>query len=465
MGWAADANAERLFLKSRYPTELGSLNSVSVIGSLPCAAATLNLENPNRRAFESVKMTDSFAHHFNPLRLTPETEGRAAQSAHNLHDWRAAVEEIHSWPEYVPQPLHVLDAAAARLGLAKIFYKDESQRFGRDLGSFKALGAPYTVAELLADEVERVTRTRPTHEQLRSGAFRSITERVTVCVATDGNQGRGLAYGAKIFGCRCVDYIHGHVSPARKEAMERYGAIVIRIDGEYEASVARAKEDARMNGWHFVSSTSWDDFQSPIPRNVMAAYMVMVEESLDQIPDLGSVTHVFMQGGVGSIAAAVFLGFRSRLQAAVPRFVMIEPNEADCLFQSAVNNRPTPSSGSLRTIMAGLACREVSPAAWAVLEWLCSDFLRIPDGWVEGAMRALAAGNGDTPIVSGESAAGGMGVLIRAADDTSLRAALSLDANSQVVLFGCEGATDPDIYQKIVGESAELVFSRQESFR
>ena len=80
-------------------------------------------------------------------------------------------------------------------------------------------------------------------------------------------------------------------------------------------------------------------------------------------------------------------------------------------------------------------------------------------------MRALAAGNGDIPIVSGESAAGGMGVLIRATDDARLRTALSLDAKSQVVLFGCEGATDPDIYQKIVGESAELVFSRQVSLR
>lgn len=406
-------------------------------------------------------MNESFAHHFNALHFAPQTEARAGEPVRNLQGWGKAVDEIHSWPEYEPQPLHMLDAAASRLGVAKIFYKDESQRFGRDLGSFKALGAPYTVACILADEVERATGTRPTHEQLRSGEFRAITERVTVCVATDGNQGRGLAYGAKTFGCRCVDYIHGHVSPGRKQAMERYGAIVIRIDGEYEASVARAKEDARMNGWHFVSSTSWDNFQSPIPRNVMAAYMVMVEEALEQIPELEKVTHVVMQGGVGSIAAAVFLGFQTRLKGATPRFVMVEPNEADCLFQSAVNNRPTPSSGSLRTIMAGLACREVSPAAWAIMEWLGSDYLRIPDGWVEDAMRALAAGNGDIPIVCGESAAGGMGVLIQAAGDERLRTALSLDGNSRVVLFGCEGATDPEIYEKIVGESPDSVFLRQ----
>lgn len=123
-------------------------------------------------------MNQSFAHHFNALRLTKETEERAAGAVRNLQGWDDAVDEIRRWPEYDPQPLRTLDAAARRLGLAKVFYKDESQRFGRGLGSFKALGAPYAVACILSDEVERVTGKRPTHEQLRSGDFRSITERV-----------------------------------------------------------------------------------------------------------------------------------------------------------------------------------------------------------------------------------------------------------------------------------------------
>ena len=407
----------------------------------------------------------AYAHHANAYHLTSHAEEAARPAIENLQGWDEAVSEIHTWPEYEPQPLRTLDAAAVRIGVGKVYYKDESERFGRGIASFKALGAPYAVARLLIDEVEGATGKRPTTEELRSGEFRSITERVTVCVATDGNQGRGLAYGAKVFGCRCVDYIHGHVSAGRKEAMERLGAIVIRIDGEYEASVARAKEDARINGWHFVSSTSWDNFKSPIARHVMNAYMVMVEEALDQIPDLRSITHVFMQGGVGSIAAAVFLGFQQRLKFALPRFVVIEPNEADCLLQSAKNNRPTPSKGSLKTLMAGLACREVSPAAWAILEWLGSDYLRILDFWVEDAMNALARGDGDIPVVSGESAAGGMGVLLKAASDDLLRTTLSLNGDSQIVLFGCEGATDPTIYERIVGSSPDAVFARQRQFR
>jgi diaminopropionate ammonia-lyase len=118
--------------------------------------------------------------------------------------------------------------------------------------------------------------------------------------------------------------------------MEALGAIVIRIDGEYEASVLRSKEDARMNGWHFVSSTSWDNFKEPLPRHVMNGYMVMVEEALDMVPDVNEITHVFVQGGVGSIAAAVFMGFAQRVSGVPPRFIMVEPLEADCLYQSAV---------------------------------------------------------------------------------------------------------------------------------
>jgi hypothetical protein len=254
-----------------------------------------------------------YAHHHNARRLTVAATERASEAVRNLRDWAGAVDELRGWPEYAESPLRSLDHTARRLSVGKLYYKDESERFGRELASFKALGAPYAVFSLLADTVENQTGRRPIASQLRGDEFRAITEGVTVCVATDGNQGRGLAYAAKAFGCRCVIYIHGHVSPGRKDAVERFGAVVIRIDGEYEASVARAKDDAEINDWHFVSSTSWDEFRSPVPRSVMQGYMVLVEEALAQLPDAGRITHVFMQGGVGSIAAAVFLGFHQRL--------------------------------------------------------------------------------------------------------------------------------------------------------
>ena len=245
--------------------------------------------------------------------------------------------------------------------------------------------------------------------------------------------------------------------------MEAYGATVIRVDGEYEVSVSRAEEDARMNGWNFVSSTSWDDHRASLPRSVMRGYMVMVEEALAQVPSLDGITHVFMAAGVGSIPAAVFLGIAQRFKAVLPRFV-VEPSEADRCFQSANAGAPTPSLGTLRTIMARLACREVSPAAWTLLDWLVSDFVTIPDSWTEDGMGALADGGGDIPIVCGEPAAGSTGLLIKCLTDEKLKRALGLDAWSRVLLFGCEGATDPGIYTGIVGSTPEAVFDRQCKF-
>lgn len=412
----------------------------------------------------------NYYHHYSTRRLSKAAEEAAANCVSNLSNWTAAVQEIQTWPEYEPQPLRSLPRLAKTLGLSDIYVKDESKRFGTKLGSFKALGAPFAVYRILADEVQRQTGIRPSSAELRTSKYHHITQKVTVCVATDGNQGRGLAYGAKVFGCRCVDYIHSHVSPERAKAMMDFGAIVIRIDGEYEASVERAKEDARMNEWHFASSTSWTDFDNGITQDVMNAYMVVVEEALSMLPSLETITHVFVCGGVGSIAAAIFMGFHNRFceirkagsTVTLPRFVVVEPTQADCLFQSAKAGEIRQSEGNLQTLMAGLACRSPSPAAWKILDWLASDFVTVPDSIAIHGMRVLAEGkHGDIPVVCGESSASNIGVLQKAGSDKALRTRLGLNERGRCVIFALEGATDPKIYKELVGKSPEDVFRAQ----
>lgn len=412
----------------------------------------------------------NYCHHYSTRRLSKAAEEVAANCVSNLSNWTAAVQEIQTWPEYEPQSLRSLPRLAKTLGLGDIYVKDESRRFGTKLGSFKALGAPFAVYRILADEVQRQTGIRPSSAELRTSKYHHITHQVTVYVATDGNQGRGLAYGAKVFGCRCVDYIHSHVSPERAKAMMDFGAIVIRIDGEYEVSVGRAKDDARMNGWHFVSSTSWTDFDHGIPQDVMNAYMVVVEEALSMLPSLETITHVFVCGGVGSIAAAIFMGFYNRFceirkagsTVTLPRFVVVEPTEADCLFQSAKAGEIRQSEGNLQTLMAGLACRSPSPAAWKILDWLASDFVTVPDSIAIDGMRVLAEGkDGDIPVVCGESSAANIGVLQKAGSDKALRTRLGLNEHGRCVIFALEGATDPKIYEELVGKSPEDVFRAQ----
>ncbi|OGM49688.1 hypothetical protein ABOM_001805 [Aspergillus bombycis] len=411
----------------------------------------------------------AFFHHANASRFSIQAQTEAATCMKNLSNWTPALAEIRTWPEYLPQPLRTLPGLAHKLGINQLFVKDESKRFGADVGSFKALGAPYAVYQILADEVFAKTGTRPSSAELRTPTYHDITKRVTVCVATDGNQGRGLAYGAQVFGCRCVDYIHSHVSEGRADKMKELGAVVIRVDGEYEASVSRAKEDARMNGWFFVSSTSWSDFDNDIPQHVMNAYMVVLEEAVSAIPMLDRITHVLVCGGVGSIAAAIFQGFYTRIRgnrlSNAPRFIVVEPCEADCLLQSAKAGEVRKSEGSLHTLMAGLACRAPSPAAWKVLHWLASDFVAVPDTVAVDGMKTLASScEGDIPVVCGESSAASMGVLLASSTDPTVRKKLGLDANSQVLLFALEGATDPQIFASLVGTSPAAVFKAQERF-
>jgi len=81
---------------------------------------------------------------------------------------------------------------------------------------------------------------------------------MTVTCATDGNHGRSVAWGAQLFGCRCVIYIHATVSEGRRAAIAIYGAEVIRVEGNYDDSVHHAAKEAAKNGWTVVSDTTYE---------------------------------------------------------------------------------------------------------------------------------------------------------------------------------------------------------------
>jgi diaminopropionate ammonia-lyase len=382
------------------------------------------------------------------------TYGAVESAVLNEPGMRAARSVIATWPGYEPTPLVPLDALAAELGLANIWFKDESTRFG--LNSFKALGGAYAVFCLLKREIERSRRTQDeiTADDLIAENHASVTKRITVTCATDGNHGRAVAWGAKLFGCRAVIFVHETVSEGRAAAIARYGAEVIRVPGNYDDSVRHAAATARKNGWFVISDTSYPGYMD-VPRDVMHGYMVMADEATHQLP-LGTVpTHVFVQAGVGGLAAAVCATNWLRWGAKRPRFIVVEPTKADCLYRSAVARMPTVVTGDLDTIMAGLSCGEVSLLAWNLLKSGANDFLTIPDDEARRAMRKLATHK--PPIVAGESGVAGLAGLLAVCDARETRHALGLTHNSRVLLFGSEGATDPAIYAQIVGRSAAEV--------
>jgi diaminopropionate ammonia-lyase len=339
-----------------------------------------------------------------------------------------AIATIQSWANYQPTSLAVLNGLSRRVGLKQIWCKDESTRFG--LGSFKALGGAYAVFRQLAHRVG--------------------DEAVTVATATDGNHGRSVAWGAQQFGCRCVIYLHENVSGDRAEQIAAHGAEIVRVPGNYDDSVRRAAADADRQNWLLIADTSYPGYVK-IPRDVMRGYTVMVEEAVQQLPS--RPTHVFVQAGVGSLAAAV-MGYLWQVWSDHrPIFVVVEPDRAACLYESNCQGGLTELSGNIDTFMSCLSAGVPSLEAWEILRQAADFFLTIPDDAAKASMRLLAKGaDGDVPIVSGESGCAGLAAVLTAVMQPKVKEQLRLDEQSCVLVFNTEGAIDLTVYRAIVGQ-------------
>jgi diaminopropionate ammonia-lyase len=362
--------------------------------------------------------------------------------------FRRARAEITAWPGYAPTPLLALPEIAAAAGLGALRLKDEAGRFG--LGSFKALGGAYAVAELLAGELaRRGVAPAATSAELMAGRWSEATATLTVTCATDGNHGRAVAWGARRCHCRAVIFVHQGVSAARAAAIAAYGAEIRRVPGTYDDSVRVAAEEAAANGWFVVSDTSWEGY-TEVPRAIMQGYRVMADEAVAQwgaAPGDGAPpTHVFIQGGVGGVAAAVSVQARTAFSPA-PMLVVVEPDRAACLLASAELGERTSVSGDLDTLMAGLACGEPSLLAWQELDRGAAAFMAIPDDAAVATMRLLAQAG----VVAGESGVAGLAGCLLAAADAAAREVLGLRKDSRVLVFSTEGATDPELYARLTG--------------
>jgi diaminopropionate ammonia-lyase len=356
-------------------------------------------------------------------------------------------------------PLHSLPDLAAELGVGEILVKDESER--SVLGSFKALGAPIALVRLI---LRQFPDQRFDTRGLLAGEYSAALADFTVISATDGNHGRALAAAAQSLGCRCVIVLHANVSMEREEAIADYGAEIVRISGNYDESVEEAAALAAKNDWLVVSDTSYDGYEE-IPRDVMQGYGTIAAEIIEAAAGGAAFTHVFLQGGVGGLAAGIASYLWELYGAQRPTFIVVEPEQADCLYQSAIAGRAAKATGSVDSVMAGLACGETSPLAWRFLQSSIDFFMTIHDGEAVSAMRRLAAGSPrDIPLVAGESAVAGLAGLMRIVAANSLGPDVGLDGQSRVLLISTEGATAPGVYAELVGVSADSVLARQRAW-
>ncbi len=365
---------------------------------------------------------------------------------------------IKSFPQYEVTPLKALTELAAYLNVAGIYVKDESFRFG--LNSFKVLGGGHAVGRYLLKRLGK-QQSSFSYEELKSPEIRTKLGEITFTSATDGNHGRGVAWAARQLGHRAVINMPKGSSPIRLAHITATGAEGYITAVNYDETVRLTAEKARQEGWVVVQDTAWEGYEE-IPAWVMQGYTVMADEALEQLNQLrvGRPTHIFIQAGVGSLAAAVLGYYASRFADQRPVNIIIEPDKADCFYRSALagDGKPRNVTGDMDTVMAGLACGEPNPKAWKILKYITDIYFSCPDYVAATGMRIL--GNplsGDPAVVSGESGAVTTGLLYDLLLNDKLKEArekLKLGQDSKILLFSTEGDTDPIMYRRIVWQGA-----------
>ncbi len=366
-----------------------------------------------------------------------------------------ALEFHQSFPQYTETPLAKLDHLAEHLGLASVFVKDESYRFG--LNAFKVLGGSFAMANYIAEKLGKDV-SELTYDVLTSDSLRDEFGQATFFTATDGNHGRGVAWAANKLGQKAVVLMPKGTTQTRLENIQKEGATVTIEEVNYDECVRMANEMAENtpNGV-MVQDTAWEGYEK-IPTWIMQGYGTMALEASKELVAAGCdrPTHVFVQAGVGSLAGAVVGYFANLYPDNPPMMVVVEAEAADCLYQSAVakDGQMRFVEGDLQTIMAGLACGEPNTISFDILANHTGVFVSCPDWVSEKGMRMLGAPiKGDPQVISGESGAVAMGVISDAMEAPAyadLKTALKLDQHSNVLMFSTEGDTDPDNYKKIM---------------
>ena len=333
-----------------------------------------------------------------------------------------AYNSISKWKNYKATPLLSLNILNQNLSFNKIFYKDESKRF--HLKSFKALGGAFAV------------------EKISKGK-----KNIVISSATAGNHGRSVAWGAKRLNLKCKIFVSQYVSETRVYEIEKFGAEVIRVKGNYEDSLKECKKQSKKNNWKIVQDVSTKDYKY-IPQLTMAGYSIMIKEISKQTNHY--ITHIFVQAGVGGLAAGVVAGVAKYFKR-IPKIIVVEPDRADCVLQSVKANKLKKIKIKKESIMGGMSCNEMSLIPWQILKKTSNYCVSISDKNVSKTIAMLKDKKlSKTSIIGGECATPGIIALVALSNNIKARKLLDLGKNSNILLIGCEGNADVKLYKQLL---------------
>jgi len=334
-----------------------------------------------------------------------------------------AYNTISGWDNYSPTPLLSLNKLSKKLKLNKIFYKDESKRF--NLKSFKALGGAYAVEKIAKEN-----------------------KKIIISTATAGNHGRSVAWGSKKLGLKCKIFISEYVSEFRANVMRNFGAEVIRVKGNYDNSLKECIRQSNQNNWQIVQDVAWQDYKL-VPKLTMAGYSVMMKEISEKI-NHQKISHIILQAGVGGMAAAMVAGIARYLNY-VPKIIIVEPESAACVLASIKAGKIEKIKVEKESLMGGMSCDEVSLIPWEILKNSVNYCVTISDDYIAKTVKSLANSEfSDEKIIGGECSTPGIISLVALYNDPEIKKKINLYEDSNVLLFGCEGDADEELYQKLL---------------
>ncbi|CAG7592603.1 Diaminopropionate ammonia-lyase [Peptoniphilus tyrrelliae] len=360
-----------------------------------------------------------------------------------------------SFDSYEITPLVDLKNLSKGIGIKGFFVKDESYRFG--LNAFKVLGASYAIANYIKDKIG-LDENDLSFDEITSSETKEKLGKITFATATDGNHGRAVAWTANKLGQISKVFMPKGTSLERLENIRRENSDANIMEENYDDCVRLAAKFAEENKGVLIQDTSWEGYID-VPKNIMKGYLTMAFEVYNELKEKDIMpTHIFLQAGVGSMAASITAFFINVFKDNPPKIIIVEPNKANCLYRTADANDGKLHfvKGDLNSIMAGLNCGEPVTIGWPILENYADYFLSVDDNYTKIGMRLLASPiKNDRKIISGESGAVTSGIVYELMTDDDLkdyREEIGLNKDSVVLCFSTEGDTDKKSYREIVLE-------------
>lgn len=329
------------------------------------------------------------------------------------------------WPEAQPTPLLELPALARLTSVGRLFVKVEGER---PLGSFKSLGGMTAGVRALA----KAAGVDDLHALISGSAHPSLPR--LIC-ASEGNHGLAVAAAANKARTKAIVYLPREVSETRAARIEAFGAEIVRIDGTYDDAVLAAEAAVNRGEGLLISDTS-NDPDAVIVNDVMAGYGLLAEELIDQFREQSgeAPTHLFVQAGVGGLAAAMVEGLQPLLRAPT-KFVIVEPEVAPCVARALTLGEPTLVDGDLHTSAEMLACGVASAPALRILQRHTVSSVLVSEDELRMGLAGLRNGGGPTTTASGAT---GFAGLLRVSARPELRESHQLDPDSVVLLIATE---------------------------